>query len=294
MQMGTYITNGGNAVIAALLAEQGPLTFTRAEIGSGIVTSEDAARERTSLISKVADAELISCTLSGGIATIALSYNNSEQNNDISIGEVGVFCKDPNDATQEVLYAYCTFGDTPDVIVASTTALYSRTYKVLTFVSSLTDVSVVVTPGGYVSQAELESALALKADVLLQTTASGTPGVDIMNPVFTGADGKMGTLTPANARIALGVPAISTVAVPLPASGWTAVEPYTQTVAVSGVTSSSNVIIAGDPSDAAAYAAWNDAGVYCSAQASGSLTFTAASVPETNVTANVMIVEVRS
>lgn len=128
----------------------------------------------------------------------------------------------------------------------------------------------------------------------LSATAAGTPGTDPILPAFAGSDGKLGVLTAAAARTALGVPVISTVAVPLPASGWTAEEPYTQTVAVSGVTSSTNVIIAGDPSDAAAYAAWNDAGVYCSAQASGSLTFTAASVPEMNVTANVMLVEVRS
>ena len=40
------------------------------------------------------------------------------------------------------------------------------------------------------------------------------------------------------------------------------------------------------------YIAWQDANVYCSAQGAGSLTFTCEDVPESALTANVLVVEV--
>lgn len=59
-----------------------------------------------------------------------------------------------------------------------------------------------------------------------------------------------------------------------------------QTVAVEGVTANNNVIVAAAPESREAY---NDAEIYCSAQAEGSLTFVCGSAPETAVTVNVII-----
>lgn len=73
------------------------------------------------------------------------------------------------------------------------------------------------------------------------------------------------------------------VAVTLPASGWV---DNAQTVAVEGVTADNNVIVGAAPSNREV---WNDAEIYCSAQAAGSLTFTCGSVPAENITANVVI-----
>lgn len=67
-------------------------------------------------------------------------------------------------------------------------------------------------------------------------------------------------------------------------SGWSG---NVQTVSVSGVTASNSVIVAAAPASREAYA---DAGVYCSAQASGKLTFTAEDTPTENLTVNVLIV----
>lgn len=73
------------------------------------------------------------------------------------------------------------------------------------------------------------------------------------------------------------------VAVTLAAASWSS---NTQTVSVSGVTASNNVLVAAAP---ASRTAWNDAEIYCSAQASGKLTFKCGTAPTANVTANVVI-----
>ena len=74
----------------------------------------------------------------------------------------------------------------------------------------------------------------------------------------------------------------------LTAAGWDA-SAKTQTVTVSGVTATNSVIVQAAP---ASRTAWLDAGVYCSAQGAGTLTFTCDDVPESALTANVLIVEV--
>lgn len=70
----------------------------------------------------------------------------------------------------------------------------------------------------------------------------------------------------------------------LAANGWSS---NTQTVAVTGVTSSSLVIVSPAPSSMSAYQA---AGIYCSAQGTNSLTFTCSTVPTAAITVNVLIV----
>lgn len=73
------------------------------------------------------------------------------------------------------------------------------------------------------------------------------------------------------------------VAVVLASSAWA---DNMQTVNVEGVTADNNVLVAADP---ASRTAWNDAEIYCSAQAEGALTFSCVTVPGADVTANVVI-----
>lgn len=75
------------------------------------------------------------------------------------------------------------------------------------------------------------------------------------------------------------------VTVSLPASGW--VE-KAQTVAVEGVTAAAAVIAAGGTDS---FVAYTTAGVHCTAQGDGTLTFACVTVPTADVTANVFIVK---
>ena len=74
-------------------------------------------------------------------------------------------------------------------------------------------------------------------------------------------------------------------AVSIPASAWSGT---TATVSASAVTASDDVIVAPAP---ASISAWAAAGVYCSAQGSGTLTFKCSATPTAALTANVMVFE---
>ena len=75
------------------------------------------------------------------------------------------------------------------------------------------------------------------------------------------------------------------VSVNLPASGWAA-DAKTQTVSVAGVTATANCIITAAPDSYMAYA---EAGVRCTAQGAGTLTFACETVPTADVATNVLI-----
>ena len=75
------------------------------------------------------------------------------------------------------------------------------------------------------------------------------------------------------------------VTVTLTAAGWDA-DAKTQTVSVAGVTATANIIITAAPDSYMAYA---EAGVRCTAQGAGTLTFACETVPTADVAANVLI-----
>lgn len=79
--------------------------------------------------------------------------------------------------------------------------------------------------------------------------------------------------------------AITSQTVSISVANWNATT--TCTKSVTGVTSSNNVIVAPAPSS---MSDWASSGVYCSAQGSGTLTFTASTTPSADMTVNVMII----
>ena len=70
----------------------------------------------------------------------------------------------------------------------------------------------------------------------------------------------------------------------LTVAGWSGT---TQTVSVTGVTADSILTVTYAP---ASHDAWLDAGVYCSAQGAGTLTFACDTVPTAELTANIVII----
>lgn len=69
----------------------------------------------------------------------------------------------------------------------------------------------------------------------------------------------------------------------LTTSGWSN---KTQTVNVTGVTANNDVVVSAAPSMVTAY---SGAGIVCTAQAAGTLTFTCETVPTSAITVNVLI-----
>ena len=72
----------------------------------------------------------------------------------------------------------------------------------------------------------------------------------------------------------------------LPISGWSGNGPYTYTASVTGVTTDNVVLVGPAPLSKTAY---EDGGIYPSAQGAASLTFTAESVPISEITVNVVV-----
>lgn len=130
----------------------------------------------------------------------------------------------------------------------------------------------------------------ITADGKITVAATGATTGAGLEPVFAGTDNKLGRVTLAQARRMLDITPISTTTATLTASGWTTSDDATtQTVSVTGVTATSVLLVSSAPAN---HTAWLEAGVYCSAQGAGTLTFTCADTPEDSLTANVMIMEV--
>jgi hypothetical protein len=118
-------------------------------------------------------------------------------------------------------------------------------------------------------------------DVLLDLTSDTATAADVAaGKTFHLASGALATGTASGGSVTY-----TTQAVSIPASAWSGT---TATVSASAVNASSDVIIAPAP---ASIAAWAAAGVYCSAQGAGTLTFTCTTAPTVALTANVMAFE---
>ena len=79
---------------------------------------------------------------------------------------------------------------------------------------------------------------------------------------------------------------IDSQSVTISVANWNATTTCTKTV--TGVTASNDVIVTPAP---ASISDWQDSGVYCSAQGSGTLTFTCSSTPTASITVNVLIID---
>lgn len=120
------------------------------------------------------------------------------------------------------------------------------------------------------------------------TSVNGSTGavtVSEFSPWWTATTGYVVTKTAGGYEWSAptGWVSMSTVTVTLLANWWSS---NTQTVSATGVTASNNVIVSPDPSDISDYADW---WIYCSAQWSGTLTFTCGTTPSNDIDVNVLI-----
>ena len=108
------------------------------------------------------------------------------------------------------------------------------------------------------------------------TFANGTNGFTVTP---SGGSAQTVTVTPSIANNLTGTKTTATLG-----TTWSSNQ---QTVTVSGVTTSNTIIVTPAP---ASYDAYCEAGIYCSAQASNSLTFKCDTAPSASLTVNVMII----
>ena len=102
-------------------------------------------------------------------------------------------------------------------------------------------------------------------------------------PVVPVNKGGTGAATAEQARANLGAEGKHTSStVTLTSSGWSS---NSQTVSVSGMAATLDIVVSPAP---ASQEAWGKAGVFCSSQGAGTLTFTCKSAPTTSLTANIL------
>ena len=120
-------------------------------------------------------------------------------------------------------------------------------------------------------------------DTLLPTPAShaSTHQADGSDPI-TLQTGNYGDGTITKVKLVSGA-TYTQIAITLTVAGWS---DNSQTVTVSGVTANNTVIISPAPSS---YLSYGEFGVYCSAQATNSLTFACDSTPDVALTVNIFI-----
>ena len=125
-----------------------------------------------------------------------------------------------------------------------------------------------------------------------KVSINGSDVIDLTADTATAADVAQGkTFHLASGALATGTASggsgvtYMTQAVSIPASAWSGT---TATVSASAVTADSDVIVAPAP---ASMSAWAAAGVYCSAQGAGTLTFACTTAPTAALTAYVMAFE---
>lgn len=135
----------------------------------------------------------------------------------------------------------------------------------------------------YLTQAQYDAAVqagTLNENQLYLTPAEGVITSET-DPVFTASPAN--GITSANITAWNGKSTVSSVSVSLTVANWSS---NSQTVSVTGVTASNNVVVSPAPSSIDNYVA---SGIKCTAQASNSLTFTCTTTPTSAISVNVLI-----
>ena len=93
------------------------LTFTKAKLGSGSITSNDEIRFLTDLKEEWGTANVTNCKIQGdekNIVAIEVQFSNAELREDKIFREVGLYAQ--GNEGEEILYAYANAGDKYDYI----------------------------------------------------------------------------------------------------------------------------------------------------------------------------------
>lgn len=98
------MTNGGRGVMLKALDGTHNIVFTRFAVGNG--ECPDVYSTLTGLMNEIASVNINHLEVEGEYVTLDGTFTNQGLANAFSWTEVGLYCEDPEDNTQEVLYAY--------------------------------------------------------------------------------------------------------------------------------------------------------------------------------------------
>jgi hypothetical protein len=153
---GSYLTHAGEALIARALAGQGPLRFTRVEVGSGRLSPGQDPMAMTQLIAHEKDAAIVAIENSGhGEASISAQVQSVGQESGFFLSEAAVFAQGPGG--DEALYAYMLMNERPQWISPDPHPVNTLcTLTCVIVVKNAPAVSAKINPYGFVRVKELK------------------------------------------------------------------------------------------------------------------------------------------
>ncbi|MCS5421239.1 MULTISPECIES: hypothetical protein [Psychrilyobacter] len=158
--IGTILTKKGkDLLVRAALGEV--MTFTKVEIGKGIISQGSNKEDLVSLIESFKTLSITSTTiLEAGNYRVRVAFNNSGVLEDTYLREIGVFARGEDGI--EVLYSYCDTA-TPDLIPRESSGILERVEDIITYISSAATVNAVIDQSNvYATIKDLTEGLALK------------------------------------------------------------------------------------------------------------------------------------
>lgn len=269
---GVAVTGAGARLLTQAAAGGGTLTFTRAQLGSGIYTGELSGR--TGLVTPVCYTSIDTPALDGDVIRVPVLFTNRADGGGymagFTINEIGLWARLADGA--ETLLAYANAGAEADGISVPGDALTEFTYIFKIRFSGAADVTMSAEGVDYVTQEALASGLAGKADKAHTHAQADITGL---------ADALAGK---ADATL--------TVTAKATAAGWTGeAAPYTQVIAVTGMTQACSAVVGlADTATQEQRKACREAMISPAGQAAGTVTLVAdGRKPEVDLPVVIMI-----
>lgn len=163
---GLKLTRQGEQLLAKVNGNIGEiLTFTRGELGSGRIDSEDEVYYLTALKNKWGELAITEITRTGEVETqvrIETQFTNAEWTEEKILREIGIYAKGKE--SSEILFAYSNAGENYDKIPIPQDNPQSFLIGITFKISTATKVDATISFSGFVTIEKLEEELAKKED----------------------------------------------------------------------------------------------------------------------------------
>jgi hypothetical protein len=136
------------------------ICFTRIKVGAGELVDGQDFRTFTDLIDPKVNLTLTGISIDDGYAKIKGYFTNEGQTEAFNYREVGLFAKDPDDESKEILYCYANYGKDYAYIADPSSEIIERTVTIVAIVDDAVNVTAVLDSSAvYVDHDELDSAI---------------------------------------------------------------------------------------------------------------------------------------
>ncbi|MCP3924836.1 MAG: hypothetical protein GY714_19840 [Desulfobacterales bacterium] len=161
------ITTKGLDLLALVQADsEKKIVFTRAEIGNGVLNGDETPEEFISLLGDIKmDAQLQREFVGDESVKIKVFYDNSSVDTGFSVHEVGLYAKDPEDDSKEILFLYCNSTEADFLPDKTTAVTVEQVINLIIKMSNTDAVTVVATSESNIIRENFGKNTILKADV---------------------------------------------------------------------------------------------------------------------------------